>query len=513
MSVKDILILRRIPTIVDLVRLQFCWARGMEEDRRGAVLVHKPARERVCVGNGAYGLLSFGCRRQCVEGIAVLGGGCRRHTFRHVPGRDIGLKCQREFFVVRQRHGSVDRIPVIVHEQNRAVVDSNGIDTVFKSASFVFIIRVRVIICRQRRFVEGIVYVNIIKMRARKEGRLCVGIHLCSDLAMYDVFFCKYVLLFRVKLHHIILLFQPDDHDLIGARGGVGPCGVQLDIAPQRKIIIAGYIPFLSHVSLRRDGNDRYVGAGSVGDQFAVGICNLGKACVRCIVGGQFPVDQIGVGRSDIPSGKGILAVPLHRGIAVDPGQSGQVLRSDAVIVCGIRDEGCAGTAGSGIEADPFDRLEDRIEMERRGDPDLAVVGFNLLYLTTVNIVRVTRIFDRRSGPADELHLVVVDVVRVLICDAELRDVDRDFVNIRGQRIHTPGKGDRIRVAGTVILVMENDVLIIGESCVEMDDRVNGIVKRNDAEGIPIGSKTGSNQVSADSLVPAGEGRIGILRV
>ena len=137
----------------------------------------------------------------------------------------------------------------------------------------------------------------------------------------------------------------------------------------------------------------------------------------------------------------------------------GEVLRACSVVIIRFRVIGRSGTGRAGVEAEPIDGREDRIEFFvacNRYDVVQFYDGFIKI------IIRRSRRRDRHFGPSGKDHRIAAAVISNTVSgDIDLSGAIGQFraVSIRN------GESVRIRV----ILIMKDDIGVFGEFGVEMD--------------------------------------------
>ena len=154
-----------------------------------------------------------------------------------------------------------------------------------------------------------------------------------------------------------------------------------------------------------------------------------------------------------------------------------------------IIDRALAGLGG--IEAQPVNGLEDRIELRLSGYHDALVVY--LLVKTRA------RRGNRRIGPAEESH--VRPVIRFGVAGAHIVDPDGHFLFALRQ-FHAAGIRKREGAGRLVVLAVKQDFDIIGEDRIQVDHAVFG-----DLDVVEIVWFVLQNDLTADNraLIPAGE--------
>ena len=276
--------------------------------------------------------------------------------------------------------------------------------------------------------------------------------------------------------------------------------GVKGDVAGQPDPIGRGF-PFSGRVFKGDAGGvERSFGSGPYNGrvQTAVRVGDL-----DAVGAGDYHLVAAVQGRADIPALEIPVAVTRHNGGA---GQRG---RADAVQIPGIRIISGMGAGRAGIPADPFDRLEDRVQMGGFRGPQLPVGRSDLCDRIAVVVQSRTGHLDGCFGPADKDHGGVVHFIRVLIRDAVLRHVHIPVAF--AVQVDPPRKDHGVGIAGGVVLVVEDHIDIAREFRVQIDGII--LVEIGDgAEGIRNRSRGTVGRIGA-AKIPAGEGGLLVLGV
>ena len=337
-----------------------------------------------------------------------------------------------------------------------------------------------------------------------------INSHAFADGSGVEELFRKFVLLPDRQAVNVIDSPLAYDDDLVLRRGARLPLGVKRDGGlGQLDVIIACDIALRAFGAAGRNGHDRdsavriigacHQTAVGNGDLYSVGKVHfVGLAIQRRV---YIPALEF-VGRS------------VGGGIAGHPVAAGQARRTDAVIVVGVGIIRRVGAGRAGIEADPFDRPENRVEMAGPiGVIPSICVGLYLLDRIAVVIVQRARRAYRSKRPAHKDHLGIVHVIRVFVGDAVLAQLHAPVFAGLSVQIQTAGERYREGAGFLIVLIMENGEIVVREFGVQMHHVVRIKLERL-AEIILVDQiLLRGCGIGRPSLIPAGEGGLLILRV